>query len=79
MFVLQAGELERIDQEITLSLQGMGLSLVNNHIQKEVAYMAITRWRQSALFSALKVVSKSFRARFHSSSVLISVTVVKTL
>ena len=38
---LQAGELEQSDQEITLSLQGMGLSLVNNTVQKEIAYMSI--------------------------------------
>ena len=43
MFLFQAGELERVDQEINVSMRGMGLSLVNNHIGKEIAYMAITR------------------------------------
>ena len=33
-----------MDQEIELSLQGLGLSLVNNYIRKEVAYLAITRY-----------------------------------
>ncbi|ESO95114.1 hypothetical protein LOTGIDRAFT_160876 [Lottia gigantea] len=38
----QAGELERIDQEINLSIVGMGFSLVNNYTQTEVAFMGIT-------------------------------------
>ena len=45
--VLQAGELERLDQEIVVSLQGLGLSLVNNDIQKEVAYLGITRYAKN--------------------------------
>jgi hypothetical protein len=40
----KAGELERIEQEILLSLQGIGLSLVNNEIRKEIAYMGISKW-----------------------------------
>ena len=41
---LQAGELERIEQEINLSIQGMGLSLVNNYKQTEVAFLGVTRY-----------------------------------
>ncbi len=40
---VQAFELERLDQQITLSLNGMGLSLVNNILGVELAYMAIQR------------------------------------
>lgn len=38
----QASELERIDMDITFALSAVGLSLVNNSIQKEVAYVALT-------------------------------------
>ncbi|KAK3093140.1 hypothetical protein FSP39_011676 [Pinctada imbricata] len=38
----EAGELERIEQEITVSIQAMGLSLVNDYTQTEVAYLGIT-------------------------------------
>jgi len=41
--MFQAGELERLEQEITVSLQDVGLSLVNNYTQKEVAFLGITR------------------------------------
>ncbi|KAJ8307904.1 hypothetical protein KUTeg_014551 [Tegillarca granosa] len=40
--LLQAGELERIEQEINVCIQGMGLSLVNDYKQTEVAFMGIT-------------------------------------
>ncbi|XP_052785478.1 intermembrane lipid transfer protein VPS13A-like [Mya arenaria] len=38
----EAGELERLEQEITVSLQDMGMSLVNNYTQKEVAFLGLT-------------------------------------
>ncbi|KAL4216396.1 Vacuolar protein [Mactra antiquata] len=38
----EAGELERIEQEINVNIHGMGLSLVNNFKQHEVAYLGIT-------------------------------------
>jgi len=38
----KACELERIDMEIEVSLQGFGLSLVNNALRKEIAYLGIT-------------------------------------
>ena len=34
--------MEQTDQEINVSLAGMGLSLVDNMAKREVAYMAIT-------------------------------------
>ena len=40
---MQAGELERVEKEINLSLQGIGLSLVNDRQRREIAYMAISR------------------------------------
>jgi hypothetical protein len=43
LVLLQAGELERVEQEINLNLLGMGLSLVSDDPCKEIAYMAITR------------------------------------
>jgi len=39
----QAGECEQVEKEINISLQGIGLSLVNNKQRKEIAYMAISR------------------------------------
>ncbi|CAL1260765.1 unnamed protein product [Larinioides sclopetarius] len=38
----EAGELEQIEQEITVSLQGVGISLVNNDTKAEVLYMGMT-------------------------------------
>lgn len=34
---------ERVEKEINIRLQGIGLSLVNHRIHKEIAYMAISR------------------------------------
>lgn len=38
----EAGELEQVEQEINLQIQGLGLSLVNNYSQCEVAFLGIT-------------------------------------
>ena len=38
-----AGELERISQEITVSIHGLGLSLVNNLHHVELLYIGIAR------------------------------------
>jgi vacuolar protein sorting-associated protein 13A/C len=38
-----AGELEPLDKEITVSVHGVGLSLVNNLIRVEVMYIGIAR------------------------------------
>ncbi|XP_056003796.1 intermembrane lipid transfer protein VPS13A-like isoform X2 [Ostrea edulis] len=38
----EAGELERIEQEINVSLKSVGVSLVNDVVQTEVAYLGIT-------------------------------------
>uniref|UniRef100_A0A3B1ISC6 Vacuolar protein sorting 13 homolog C n=1 Tax=Astyanax mexicanus TaxID=7994 RepID=A0A3B1ISC6_ASTMX len=38
----QAEELEQIQQEIIISLQNLGLSLINNHNRHEIAYIGIT-------------------------------------
>ncbi|XP_048251088.1 vacuolar protein sorting-associated protein 13A-like isoform X4 [Haliotis rufescens] len=38
----QAGELERIELEVNICIQGLGLSLVNNYNQTEVAFLGIT-------------------------------------
>lgn len=37
------GDLETIEQEITLSIHGVGLSLVNNLTRLELLYMCIAR------------------------------------
>ncbi|ELU14385.1 hypothetical protein CAPTEDRAFT_224867 [Capitella teleta] len=56
----QAGELERVEQEIILSLQGIGMSLVNNELRKEIAYLGISSsgviWeeKKKKRFKALK-------------------------
>ncbi|KAM5292524.1 intermembrane lipid transfer protein VPS13C [Ctenodactylus gundi] len=39
---LQAEEMEQADHEITVSLHGLGLSLVNNENKQEVSYVGIT-------------------------------------
>ncbi|XP_024911459.1 vacuolar protein sorting-associated protein 13C [Cynoglossus semilaevis] len=38
----QAEELEQFEQEVKLSLQNLGLSLVNNNSRQEIAYIGIT-------------------------------------
>lgn len=38
-----AGDLEVIDQEITLNIHGIGFSLVNNITKSELLYMCIAR------------------------------------
>jgi vacuolar protein sorting-associated protein 13A/C len=38
-----AGELEPLDKEITVSIHGLGLSLVNNLTRVEVMYIGIAR------------------------------------
>ncbi|KAK7096181.1 hypothetical protein V1264_005509 [Littorina saxatilis] len=38
----EAGELEQVEQEINLQIQGLGLSLLNNYTQSEVAFLGIT-------------------------------------
>jgi vacuolar protein sorting-associated protein 13A/C len=38
-----AGELEPIDKEITVSIHGLGLSLINNLSHVEVMYIGIAR------------------------------------
>jgi len=38
-----AGELEALDKEITVSIHGLGLSLVNNLTRVEVMYIGIAR------------------------------------
>ncbi|XP_067255653.1 intermembrane lipid transfer protein VPS13C isoform X2 [Chanodichthys erythropterus] len=38
----QAEELEQFQQEVSISLQNLGLSLINNDIRQEIAYVGIT-------------------------------------
>ncbi|XP_022255668.1 vacuolar protein sorting-associated protein 13C-like [Limulus polyphemus] len=46
----EAGELERIEQEITVSLQGVGISLVDSERRSEIVYMSLANsgvlWEQ---------------------------------
>lgn len=39
----QAEELEQFQQEVKVSLQNLGLSLINNKSHQEIAYIGITR------------------------------------
>lgn len=39
----QAEELEQFQQEVKVSLQNLGLSLINNTGRQEIAYIGITR------------------------------------
>jgi len=47
---MQAGELERVEKEINLCLQGIGLSLINDKQCREIAYMAISRLASVVLY-----------------------------
>lgn len=38
-----------MDQEIELSLFGIGLSLVNNKLKREIAYLSISRYNSAKL------------------------------
>ncbi|TGZ65764.1 hypothetical protein CRM22_005684 [Opisthorchis felineus] len=53
-----SADLEKIEQEIVVSLQSIGLSLVDNHNRAEVAYLSITssgvRWSQVKRGNRLK-------------------------
>ena len=39
----QAEELEQFEQEVKVSLQNLGLSLINNTNRQEITYIGITR------------------------------------
>lgn len=39
----EAGDFERMDMDVTLSLEGAGLSLVDNDSRREIAYLGIAR------------------------------------
>lgn len=41
-----AGDFETIDQDITISIHGVGISLVNNLNRAELLYMCIARYVQ---------------------------------
>ncbi|XP_043195714.1 vacuolar protein sorting-associated protein 13-like [Amphibalanus amphitrite] len=55
-----AVELERIDQEITVEIEGVGLSLVNNITQTDVMYLGITS--SGVVWETQKAHGKRFRA-----------------
>lgn len=40
----EAGNFERIDFEMVLSLEGAGLSVVDNDRRMEIAYLGVTRY-----------------------------------
>ena len=42
----QAEDLEQFQQEFSVSLQNLGLSLINNKNKREIAYVGITRYVQ---------------------------------
>lgn len=55
----EAGELERIEQEITLTLQGVGISLVDNDAKLEIMYMGITS--SGVIWESKKMKSSRFK------------------
>lgn len=67
----QAEDLEQFQQEVKVSLQNLGLSLVNNSRCQEIAYIGITRWahrpppkhEQSALLAGCPSAPACVRAR----------------
>ena len=40
----EAGDFDRIDLEVALSLEGAGLSLIDNDNRQEIAYLGVTRY-----------------------------------
>nr|CAD7427810.1 unnamed protein product [Timema monikensis] len=54
-----AGELEAIDQEITLSIHGLGLSLINNAIRTELLYIGVAS--SGVIWETRKTNSKRFK------------------
>nr|CAD7454577.1 unnamed protein product [Timema tahoe] len=54
-----AGELEAIDQEITLSIHGLGLSLINNAICTELLYIGVAS--SGVIWETRKTNSKRFK------------------
>lgn len=47
----QAEELEQFQQEVNISLQNLGLSLINNDLRQEIAYVGITRYVHTFIHS----------------------------
>ncbi|KAG8191289.1 hypothetical protein JTE90_003297 [Oedothorax gibbosus] len=56
----EAGELERIENEISVSLQGVGISLVNNDNKTEIMYMGMTS--SGIVWEGRKMKSKRYKA-----------------
>ncbi|KAG0723186.1 Vacuolar protein sorting-associated protein 13C [Chionoecetes opilio] len=48
---LNAAMMERFQQEVTLSINSIGLSLVDDNNRKEVAYISLARWVYSIIQS----------------------------
>lgn len=64
----QAHDLEQFDQEITLSIQSIGLSLVNNDNRQEISYISISKWVPSLPAKQLVSGKKPYRSWLFSSS-----------
>ncbi|KAI2662683.1 Vacuolar protein sorting-associated protein 13C [Labeo rohita] len=75
----QAEELEQFQQEVNISLRNLGLSLINNDIRQEIAYVGITssgvvwemrpknRWK-SFNHKNIELLEKAYQAHINSKS-----------
>ncbi|GJQ73818.1 hypothetical protein Trydic_g18756, partial [Trypoxylus dichotomus] len=62
----QAKRFEKIDQEVTLSIHGVGLSLVNNHEKREVMYLRIAS--SGVIWETCKANHKRYKQLGHKDS-----------
>lgn len=64
-----SGDLENIDQEITVSIHGLGLSLVNNVLHQEIMYVGIAS--SGIIWEICKMNGKRYKALNMKDSILI--------
>ncbi|KRT85331.1 hypothetical protein AMK59_1583, partial [Oryctes borbonicus] len=62
----QAKMFEKIDQEVTLSIHGIGLSLVNNHEKREIMYLRIAS--SGVIWETCKATHKRYKQLGHKDS-----------
>ncbi|KAL3279818.1 hypothetical protein HHI36_017325 [Cryptolaemus montrouzieri] len=67
--VQSAKQFETIDQELTVSLHGLGLSLIDNILKKDVMYMGITS--SGVIWETCKLSSKRFKHMTQKESAMI--------
>lgn len=51
----QAEEMEQFEKEINVSLQNLGLSLINNETKQEISYIGITRYKSNTIIIIIQM------------------------